>query len=42
MFTDFDGLVRNKSGPTTTPTVSIMDAESVKTLTNVPTFTPST
>jgi transposase len=43
MFTDLDhdlnGLVRSKSGRTTTPTASIMDAESVKTSTDVLTST---
>ncbi|AEV81186.1 transposase [Actinoplanes sp. SE50] len=34
---DLNGLVRNKSGRSTTPTASIMDSQSVKTSTNVPT-----
>ena len=43
IFTDLNyhlnGLVRNKSGRSTTPTGSIMDTQSVKTSTNVPTAT---
>ena len=43
IFTDLNynlnGLVRNKSGRTGTPTASIMDTQSVKTSTNVPTAT---
>ncbi|MEV4274513.1 IS5 family transposase [Actinoplanes xinjiangensis] len=36
---DLNGLVRNKSGRNTVPTASIMDSQSVKTSTNVPTAT---
>ena len=36
---DLNGLVRTKSGRSTTPTGSIMDTQSVKTSTNVPTGT---
>lgn len=36
---ELNGLVRNKSGRSTTPTGSIMDTQSVKTSTNVPTAT---
>jgi transposase len=36
---DLNGLVRNKSGRSTEPTASIMDSQSVKTSTNVPTTT---
>jgi transposase len=43
IFTDLNynlnGLVRNKSGRNTVPTASIMDSQSVKTSTNVPTAT---
>jgi len=43
IFTDLNynlnGLVRNKSGREATPTASIMDTQSVKTSTNVPTAT---
>lgn len=43
IFTDLNyglnGLVRHKSGRTTTPSASIMDTQSVKTSTNVPTAT---